>query len=103
MSTSILASTGRFLILPVLFAALVAISIQGHGLDQHLPHWETLLTLATVFLMERLYANSKAVSQKGRSCPGCDVDLRQCVHQRRGDDPARPASAHLPHPAPVRA
>jgi len=65
MSTSSILSAGRFLILPVLFAAMVAISIQGHGLDQRLPHWETFLTLAAVFLMERLYVNSKAVSQKG--------------------------------------
>ena len=61
---STVASAGRFLILPVLFAVLVAISIQGHGLDQQLPHWTTFLTLAAVILMERLYANSKAVSQK---------------------------------------
>ena len=65
MSTSSILSAGRFLILPVLFAAMVAISIQGHGLDQRLPHWETFLTLAAVFLMERLYVNSKAVSQRG--------------------------------------
>jgi len=64
MSTSTIASAGRFLILPVLFAGLVAITIQGHGLDQRLPHWETFLTLAAVILMERLYANSQAVSQK---------------------------------------
>ena len=63
MSTSII-SAGRFLILPVLFAGLVVISIQGHVWDQRLPHWETFLTLATVILMERLYANSRAVSQK---------------------------------------
>jgi sterol desaturase/sphingolipid hydroxylase (fatty acid hydroxylase superfamily) len=62
--TNTMASAGRFLILPVLFAGLVAIEIQGHGWDQRLPHWETFLTLAAVILMERLYANSKAVSQK---------------------------------------
>src|ERR1044071_3180115 len=65
MSTSTIASAGRFLILPLLFAGIVAISIQAHGLDQQLPHWTTILTLAAVLLMERLYANSKAVSQRG--------------------------------------
>lgn len=64
MSTSSLLTAGRFLILPVLFAGIVAISIQGHVWDQRLPHWETFLTLAAVILMERLYANSRAVSQK---------------------------------------
>src|SRR4051812_31875194 len=61
---STVASAGRFLILPVLFTVLVVISIQWHSLDQQLPHWTTFLTLAAVILMERLYANSKAVSQK---------------------------------------
>ena len=65
MSTSTLLSAGRFLILPLLFAGLVAIEIRGHGLDQRLPHWETFLTLAAVILMERIYANSRAVSQRG--------------------------------------
>lgn len=64
MSTNTLTSAGRFLILPVLFAGMVAITIQGHALDQRLPHWETLLTIAAVILMERLYANARAVSQK---------------------------------------
>lgn len=61
---STVASIGRYLILPVLFAGLVAISIQGQAWDQQLPHWTTFLTLAAVILMERLYANSRAVSQK---------------------------------------
>jgi len=65
MSASTIASAGRFLILPVLFAGLVMVSIQYHALDERLPHWQTFLTLAAVLLMERLYANSKAVSQKG--------------------------------------
>ena len=64
MSTSSIVSAGRVLILPVLFAVLFALQIQYHFLDARLPHWQTLLTLATVFLMERLYANSQAVSQK---------------------------------------
>ena len=62
---STIASAGRFLILPVLFLGVAAISILGHAWDQHVPHWTTLLTLAAVVLMERLYANSRAVSQKG--------------------------------------
>ena len=61
---STVASAGRFLILPVLFAAMVAITIQGHALDHRLPHWETLLTIAAVILMEIVYANTRAVSQK---------------------------------------
>ena len=64
MSTKSIASAGRFLILPLLFAVVVAVSIQGHVWDQRLPHWETFLTLAAVILMERLYANARAVSQK---------------------------------------
>jgi sterol desaturase/sphingolipid hydroxylase (fatty acid hydroxylase superfamily) len=63
MSTII--SAGRYLILPLLAAGIVAISIQNHAFDQRLPHWTTILTLAAVILMERLYANSRAVSQKG--------------------------------------
>jgi len=64
MSAKSIASAGRFVILPVLFAVLVVISVQGHVWDQRLPHWETFLTLAAVILMERLYANARAVSQK---------------------------------------
>ena len=64
MSTKSIISAGRFVVLPVLFTVLVVISIQGHVWDQRLPHWETFLTLAAVILMERLYANSRAVSQK---------------------------------------
>lgn len=64
MSISTIASIGRFLILPALFACVVALTIQGHAWDQRLPHWETFLALAAVILMERLYANSRAVSQK---------------------------------------
>jgi sterol desaturase/sphingolipid hydroxylase (fatty acid hydroxylase superfamily) len=64
MSTTAIASVGRYLILPLLFVLLVALTIQGHGLDQRLPHWETLLTIAAVILMERLYVNSRAVSQR---------------------------------------
>ena len=64
MSAKSLLSAGRFLILPVLFAVLLAIQIRGHALDQWLPHWETVLTLAAVILMERLYANTQALSQK---------------------------------------
>ncbi|HET7085217.1 MAG TPA: sterol desaturase family protein [Rhizomicrobium sp.] len=64
MSTKSLLSAGRFLILPVLFTGLVAISIQGHAWEERLPHWTTFLTLAAVIAMERLYANSQAVSQK---------------------------------------
>src|SRR6185369_15043418 len=61
---STVASAGRYLILPGLFVGLVVISIQAHAWDQQLPHWTTFLTLAAVILMERLYANSRAVSQK---------------------------------------
>ena len=64
MSAKSIASAGHFLILPVLFAVVVAISIQGHAWDQRLPHWTTFLTLAAVILMERLFANAQAVSQK---------------------------------------
>jgi len=64
MSTNTMASAGRYLILPVLFAGLVAIIVQNDGLEKQLPHWSTFLILAAVLLMERLYANSQAVSQK---------------------------------------
>jgi sterol desaturase/sphingolipid hydroxylase (fatty acid hydroxylase superfamily) len=65
MSTSTISSIGRYLILPVLCAGLVWVMIREHGLEARLPHWSTLLILAAVILMERLYANSRAVSQKG--------------------------------------
>src|SRR4051812_37947616 len=64
MSAKSFFSPGAFLFFPVLFAVLFAIKIRGHGLDQRLPHWETLLTIAAVILMERLYANTQALSQE---------------------------------------
>jgi len=66
MSAKTLAYASRFAILPALFAAFVAIRIltKGSTVDRWLPEWWTLLILATLMILERLYTYRYSVSQR---------------------------------------
>jgi len=65
MSARTFAYASRFAILPALFAAFVAIRImtRGSAVDRWLPEWWTFLILATLMVLERLYAYRYSVSQ----------------------------------------
>ena len=59
------ASIGRYLILPALFAVFVATMFtHGPALDTRLPHWDVLMVIAAVTLVERIFSYNYAVSQK---------------------------------------
>jgi len=60
------AKTIAYLILPILFAVFYAVRIVSYGLpiDQWLPKWHHLLIIGTIVVVERLYAYSRAVSQR---------------------------------------
>ncbi len=67
MSAKSVAYASRFVILPALFVVFVAAKIlmKGHAVDRWLPHWDTLMIIGTVMILERLYAYKYSVSQKG--------------------------------------
>jgi sterol desaturase/sphingolipid hydroxylase (fatty acid hydroxylase superfamily) len=54
------------LIVPVLFVAFYAVRFLGrvYALDQWVPKWDTLLILATMVILERIYTYKYAVSQR---------------------------------------
>jgi sterol desaturase/sphingolipid hydroxylase (fatty acid hydroxylase superfamily) len=55
----------RFLILPALCVAIVSLIIMAHGYpaDRWLPHWDVLLILGTMIILERIYSYKHAVPQ----------------------------------------
>jgi sterol desaturase/sphingolipid hydroxylase (fatty acid hydroxylase superfamily) len=55
-----------FLIVPLVFAGFYALRIatQGHPIDRWLPKWYTLLAIACMVLLERMFAYRYAVSQR---------------------------------------
>src|SRR5436190_10559473 len=58
-------NVSRYLILPALFAFFVTLMLtQGAAWGERLPHWDVLMMLGTVTLVERLYTYRHAVSQK---------------------------------------
>jgi sterol desaturase/sphingolipid hydroxylase (fatty acid hydroxylase superfamily) len=73
MSTRNIGSVGRFLILPALYAGLVAADIfaHGHAINRWLPGWHTMLVLGALIAVERIYTYQNAVSQ--RSVLGRDI------------------------------
>src|SRR6516162_7408768 len=54
------------LIVPVLFAAFYGLRFLGrlYAIDQWVPKWDTLLILATMVVVERIYTYRYAVSQR---------------------------------------
>src|SRR6516225_1384537 len=54
------------LIVPVLFAAFYGLRFLGriYGIDQWVPKWDTLLILAVMIVVERIYTYKFAVSQR---------------------------------------
>ena len=66
MSAKSIAYASRFMILPVLAVAFVAMPILGSGsaVDSWLPHWDTILMIATLIAVERLYKYKHPISQK---------------------------------------
>lgn len=66
MSAKSFAHVSRFAILPALFAIFVAVRIlsKGSSADHWFPEWWTYLILATLMLVERLYAYKYRVSQR---------------------------------------
>lgn len=61
------------LIVPMLFAAFYGVRLLGrvYAIDQWVPKWDTLLILATMIALERIYTYKYAVSQ--RSVAGRDI------------------------------
>ena len=55
-----------YLILPVLFAALFFVRLETYDtpIDQWLPYWDSLLIIGSLMLLERVYAYSRAISQR---------------------------------------
>ena len=55
-----------YLILPVLFAALFFVRLETYDtpIDQWLPRWDSLLMIGSLMFLERVYAHSRAVSQR---------------------------------------
>src|SRR6266849_4298463 len=53
-------------IVPALFAAFYGVRLLGrvYAIDQWLPKWDSLLILATMIIVERVYTYNYAVSQR---------------------------------------
>jgi len=60
------ADVSRYLVLPALFAVFIAIMLtHGPALNAWLPHWDALMMIGTVTLVERVYTYKNRVSQRG--------------------------------------
>ena len=61
-----IAYASSFAVLPVLYVVFLAVRIsqRGFALDHWLPNWDALPIIVTLIILERLYANKRAISQR---------------------------------------